>query len=214
MRGVADALRSADRGRRIASCGVRREHARLSSATTFSPCISGPSSPSALARRGAITRRRWTASRRRTPAPSRRRIFWRRRTSARSSTHRQTGRRPSGPRRDELVHADRGGRPGRSPVPVPPRRRSSLPLFLAVVIAIAIFIVDTISTLEFAAMDAAATLATVVVGRGAAVAELRQLADRLGRLALADAAEVLIRIEPALAELRRQDALANAELCP
>lgn len=35
-----------------------------------------------------------------------------------------------------------------------------------------------------------------------------------GRLALADAAEVLIRIEPALAELRRQDALANAELCP
>jgi len=82
------------------------------------------------------------------------------------------------------------------------------------VIAIAIFIVDTISTLEFAAMDAAATLATVVVGRGAAVAELRQLADRLGRLALADAAEVLIRIEPALAELRRQDALANAELCP
>jgi hypothetical protein len=63
-------------------------------------------------------------------------------------------------------------------------------------------------------MDAAATLATVVAGRGAAVAELRQLADRLGRLALADAAEVLIRIEPALAELRRQDALANAELCP
>jgi hypothetical protein len=63
-------------------------------------------------------------------------------------------------------------------------------------------------------MDAAATLATVVAGRGAAVAELRQLADRLGRLALADAAEVLIRIEPALAELGRQDALANAELCP
>jgi hypothetical protein len=61
-------------------------------------------------------------------------------------------------------------------------------------------------------MDAAATLATVVAGRGAAVAELRQLADRLERLTLDDAAEVPVLLEPALDDLRHQAALVFERL--
>jgi hypothetical protein len=52
------------------------------------------------------------------------------------------------------------------------------------------------------------TLATVAPGRAAAVAQLRQLADRLEHLALADVAEVLVLLEPTLDDLRRQAALA------
>jgi hypothetical protein len=40
------------------------------------------------------------------------------------------------------------------------------------------------------------TLSTVAAGRAAAVAELRGLADRLGRLALRDVAEVLVLSSP------------------
>jgi hypothetical protein len=61
-------------------------------------------------------------------------------------------------------------------------------------------------------MDAAATLATVAAGRAVAVAELRQLADRLERLALDDVAEVLVLLEPALDDLRRQAALVFERL--
>jgi hypothetical protein len=43
------------------------------------------------------------------------------------------------------------------------------------------------------------TLATVSAGRAAAVAQLRGLADRLERLALSDVAEILILLEPVLA---------------
>jgi hypothetical protein len=52
------------------------------------------------------------------------------------------------------------------------------------------------------------TLATVAAGRTAAVAELRQLADRLEQIPLADVAEVLILLEPTLDDLRRQTAFA------
>jgi hypothetical protein len=54
------------------------------------------------------------------------------------------------------------------------------------------------------------TLATVAAGRAAAVAELRTLADRLERLALDDAAEVLVLLESVLDDLRRQAALERA----
>ena len=47
------------------------------------------------------------------------------------------------------------------------------------------------------------TLAAVAAGRTAAVAQLRQLADRLERLPLDAAAEVLIGLEHVLDELRR-----------
>jgi hypothetical protein len=52
------------------------------------------------------------------------------------------------------------------------------------------------------------TLATVAAGRAAAVAELRSLAGRLEALPLNAVAEVLVLIEPTLADLRRAAALA------
>jgi hypothetical protein len=55
----------------------------------------------------------------------------------------------------------------------------------------------------------AATLATVAAGRAAAVGELRLLADRL---ALDDAAEVLVLLGPVLDNLRRQAALVFERL--
>lgn len=59
-------------------------------------------------------------------------------------------------------------------------------------------------------MDAPAadTLATLAAGRAAAVVQLRQLATRLERLPLDAAAEVLVLLEPALDELRRQAVFA------
>jgi hypothetical protein len=45
------------------------------------------------------------------------------------------------------------------------------------------------------------TLATADAGRAVTVAQLRSLADRLGYLALADVAEVLVLLEPALSDL-------------
>jgi len=50
------------------------------------------------------------------------------------------------------------------------------------------------------------TLATVAAGRTAAVAQLRQLTDRLERLPLDAAAEALNGLEHVLDELRRQAA--------
>ena len=52
------------------------------------------------------------------------------------------------------------------------------------------------------------TLSAVVGGRAEVVAQLRRVADRLERLALPDVAEVLVLLEPALHDLRRQAALA------
>jgi hypothetical protein len=52
------------------------------------------------------------------------------------------------------------------------------------------------------------TLATVHAGRAGTVAQLRNLADRLEHLALADVTEVLVLLEPALSDLWRQAALA------
>jgi hypothetical protein len=57
-------------------------------------------------------------------------------------------------------------------------------------------------------------LATLAVGRTAAVAELRQLAARLGTLPLDAAAEVLVLLEPALDDLRRQAAFALERMPP
>ena len=54
----------------------------------------------------------------------------------------------------------------------------------------------------------ATTLATVAAGRAAAVAELRQLADRLEQLPVDAAAEALTRLEHALVALERQAGLA------
>jgi hypothetical protein len=56
------------------------------------------------------------------------------------------------------------------------------------------------------------TLATVAAGRTAAVGQLRQLATRLEQLPLDDAAEVLVLLEPALDDLRRQAALVFERL--
>jgi hypothetical protein len=52
------------------------------------------------------------------------------------------------------------------------------------------------------------TLAAVAGGRADVVAELRSLADRIEHLALADAAEVLVLLEPALSDLWRQTVFA------
>jgi hypothetical protein len=52
------------------------------------------------------------------------------------------------------------------------------------------------------------TLATVDAGRAGTVAQLRSLADRLEYLALADVAEVLILLEPALSDLWRHAGVA------
>jgi hypothetical protein len=46
------------------------------------------------------------------------------------------------------------------------------------------------------------TLASVAAGRAAVVAERRGLADRLEALSLADTAEILLLLEPVLADLR------------
>jgi hypothetical protein len=54
------------------------------------------------------------------------------------------------------------------------------------------------------------TLATVAAGRTAAAGQLRQLATRLEQLPLDDAAEVLVLLEPALDDLRRQAVLDRA----
>jgi hypothetical protein len=52
------------------------------------------------------------------------------------------------------------------------------------------------------------TLDTLAAGRAATVADLRALAARIELLPLEDAAEVLVLLEPMLAALRRQAALA------
>jgi hypothetical protein len=52
------------------------------------------------------------------------------------------------------------------------------------------------------------TLATVDAGRAGTVAQLRSLADRLEHLAGADAAKVLVLLEPALSDLWRQPGIA------
>jgi hypothetical protein len=52
------------------------------------------------------------------------------------------------------------------------------------------------------------TLATVDAGRAGTVAQLRSLADRLERLAGADAAEALVLLEAALSDLWRQAGVA------
>jgi hypothetical protein len=54
----------------------------------------------------------------------------------------------------------------------------------------------------------AQTLPTVAAGRAAAVAQLRELADRLEALPLDAVAEALVLLEPTLDDLRRQAALA------
>jgi hypothetical protein len=56
------------------------------------------------------------------------------------------------------------------------------------------------------------TLATVAAGRTTAVGQLRQLATRLEQLPLDDDAEVLVLLEPALDDLRRQAALVFERL--
>jgi hypothetical protein len=65
-------------------------------------------------------------------------------------------------------------------------------------------------------MDAPAadTLTTLAAGRTAAVAELRQRAARLEALPLDAVAEVLVLLEPALDDLRRQAALALERMPP
>jgi hypothetical protein len=52
------------------------------------------------------------------------------------------------------------------------------------------------------------TLATVRAGRAATVRQLRSLADQIEQLALAPVAEVLVLLEPAVAALEREAALA------
>jgi predicted trehalose synthase len=52
------------------------------------------------------------------------------------------------------------------------------------------------------------TLETVAAGRAATVAQLHQLADRLEQVPLDAVAEVLVLLEPALDDLRRQAAFA------
>jgi hypothetical protein len=52
------------------------------------------------------------------------------------------------------------------------------------------------------------TLSAVAGGRDDVVAQLRRLADRIEQLALSDAAEILVLLEPVLDDLRRQAALA------
>lgn len=54
----------------------------------------------------------------------------------------------------------------------------------------------------------AETLATVAARRTAAVAQLRALATRLEQLPLDAVADVLVLLEPALDDLRRQAAFA------
>ena len=51
-------------------------------------------------------------------------------------------------------------------------------------------------------------LETIAAGRAAAVAQLRQLATRLEQLPLDSVAEILVLLEPALDDLRRQAAFA------
>jgi hypothetical protein len=62
--------------------------------------------------------------------------------------------------------------------------------------------------METAAPSYAGTLDTVAAGRTATVLEIRQLADRLEALPRTDVAEVLLLLEPAFDDLRRQAALA------
>ena len=52
------------------------------------------------------------------------------------------------------------------------------------------------------------TLSAVAGGRADLVAQLRNLADRIEHLTLVDVAEVLVRLEPVLNDLRHQAALA------
>ena len=52
------------------------------------------------------------------------------------------------------------------------------------------------------------TPATVAAGRAATVAQLRTLASRLEQLPLDAVAEVLVLLDPALDDLRRQAAVA------
>lgn len=54
------------------------------------------------------------------------------------------------------------------------------------------------------------TLATVDAGRAGTGAQLRSLADRFEHLALADVAEALVLLEPALSDLWRQAGVALA----
>jgi hypothetical protein len=63
-------------------------------------------------------------------------------------------------------------------------------------------------------MDADDTLGTFAAGRTAAVAQLRQLADRLDQVPLDAVAEVLVLLVPVLDDLRWQDAPALERAAP